>query len=205
MKKFLLTIIPEKHIQTLISIVKKAKISGATYFHGRGTAPNLFLQKIGVGTIKKSIVFSVVQEKDVASITKELTFLAEKEHDCTGIVFTLAMEKKNMATKTGFTVIVIIVNSGYGEQVMATARKAGAPGGTIINAKGTGKQEDMNFFGLTIMPEKEMLLIVSNDEITPKITEAVQSLACVKNVGSGIVFTMPAQDYFHLGALCPHE
>ena len=62
---------------------------------------------------------------------------------------------------SGYKLITVIVNSGYADDVMAVAKKAGASGGTILGARGTGTEEDVKFFGITLVPEKEILLIVS--------------------------------------------
>lgn len=35
-----------------------------------------------------------------------------------------------------------IVNAGFADDAMAAARKAGAPGGTILKARGTASGED---------------------------------------------------------------
>ena len=57
------------------------------------------------------------------------------------------------------TLISVILNKGYADDAMAAARKAGAGGGTVINARGTAREDDAKFFGMHIVPEKEMLMI----------------------------------------------
>ena len=88
---------------------------------------------------------------------------------------------------------------------MQAARKAGAPGGTIIDAKGTGTEQDMNFFGIQITPEKEVVLIASDAETSVRITEAVQKLACFQNPGSGMICSLPVDSFFHLGKKLSEE
>ncbi len=69
--------------------------------------------------------------------------------------------------ESGYTLITVIVNSGYAEAVMAAARSGGASGGSILNARGTGTEEDVKFFGITLVPEKEMLLICDAEKPVP--------------------------------------
>lgn len=95
--------------------------------------------------------------------------------------------------------ISVIVNKGFAEDTMNAARKAGANGGTIMNARGTAKEGDSKFFGIQIVPEKEMLWIVCETEKTSAIVEAIKNLDCLKQPGSGITFTMPASDFTILG------
>ena len=65
-----------------------------------------------------------------------------------------------MSAENNYQMINVIVNKGYAEDAMAAARKAGAGGGTIIGARGTAKEGDAAFFGMKIVPEKEMLMIL---------------------------------------------
>ena len=95
--------------------------------------------------------------------------------------------------------ISVIVNAGFADDVMAAARKAGATGGTIINARGTGREEDVKFFGITIVPEKELLLILTTRETAPSILEAIRTQPYLTEPGMGIAFCMPVEQFMPLG------
>ena len=97
------------------------------------------------------------------------------------------------------TLITVILNSGLAEDAMAVARKAGANGGTIINARGTGKAEDVSFFGITIVPEKEMVLILSKKGEEDKIISAIKDLPCLQERGSGIIYCSDVNHFTSLG------
>ena len=45
-------------------------------------------------------------------------------------------------------VIFCIINSGFSENVMDSAKKVGATGGTVINARGTAGKDAETFFGV---------------------------------------------------------
>ena len=98
-----------------------------------------------------------------------------------------------------YQVINVIVNKGYAEDAMAAARKAGASGGTIIGARGTAKEDDEQFFGMKIVPEKEMLIILVPEDKKNAIMEAVTALPCFSEPGSGIVFCNKANNFTLLG------
>jgi len=87
------------------------------------------------------------------------------------------------------TLITFIVNHGDAYDVMETAREAGAKGGTIVNAHGTGKEGDVQFFGISLMSEKEMLLIVAEKDLAQEILNAVKDLPVFKKPGGGIIYT----------------
>ena len=98
-----------------------------------------------------------------------------------------------------YEMITIIVNKGYAEDAMAAARKAGAGGGTIIGARGTAREGDATFFGVDIVPEKEMLMILVPQNKRDEIVNAVSSLACFEKAGSGIIFSSTANNFTLLG------
>ena len=82
---------------------------------------------------------------------------------------------------------------------MAAARKAGAGGGTIIGARGTAKEGDSTFFGVEIVPEKEMLMILVPQDKKEAVVNAVSSLRRFEKAGSGIIFCQNAHDFTLLG------
>ena len=85
--------------------------------------------------------------------------------------------------------ITFIVNHGDAHDVMTVARGAGAKGGTILDARGTGREGDVKFFGMNLMSEKEMLVVVAEKDLAKKILEAVKDLPVFKPNGGGIVYT----------------
>lgn len=98
-----------------------------------------------------------------------------------------------------YEMINVIVNKGYAEDAMAAARKAGAGGGTIIQARGTAKEGDAKFFGAEIVPEKDMLMILVPGDKKEEIMKAITSVKCFQKAGSGIVFTNQVQNFTVLG------
>ena len=98
-----------------------------------------------------------------------------------------------------WTMIEIICEMGYGDDVMAEARKAGASGGTIIKGHGTAKEDDVKFFGYPIVSEKEVLMIVETKEKAEKITKAIESLPILSNKGKAVVFTLPVSSFVSFG------
>ena len=95
--------------------------------------------------------------------------------------------------------ITIILNKGFADDVMAAAREAGAGGGTVLHGRGTARPEDATFFGITLVPEKEILLIVSEKEKTAAIFDAMAKLPCLMQPGSGIAFSIEADGFVNLG------
>lgn len=97
------------------------------------------------------------------------------------------------------TLITCIVNRGAADEVMDAARKAGATGGTILNARGTGKEEDVKFFGVQLVPEKEMLLILVGSGQTGAVLDAIRKVPYLAQPGSGIAFCVDVERFMTLG------
>ncbi len=87
--------------------------------------------------------------------------------------------------------IFCIVNSGYSEAVMDAAKKLGATGGTVINARGTASKEAETFFHITVQPEKEIVMILIPKEIKDAVLHALYTEVGLDSAGQGIAFSVP--------------
>ena len=96
-----------------------------------------------------------------------------------------------MAEDNKFELVVCIVNAGYSETVMNAARSAGAKGGSIVRGRGSANPEAEEFFGITITPDKEMVLILVKAAIKDAVMKAIYKTAGLSTEGVGIVFSLP--------------
>ena len=93
-----------------------------------------------------------------------------------------------------FELVIALVNTGFTELVMDAAREAGAHGGTVVHARGTGNKEMEKRFGVVVTPDKEMVLILVNKKISDKVLEAIYKQAGLQTKGQGIAFSLPVSD-----------
>ena len=213
--KLLIGIVPHDSGELICNAAKSAGAGGGTIAMGRGTASNGVLQLLGLGDTSKDIVYIIIKNELKAAVYEAIKTASEKKAHF-GVMFTLetqdfiraghlneraedAKGEETMKTENNYQMINIIVNKGYAEDAMAAARKAGAGGGTIIGARGTAKEGDAAFFGMKIVPEKEMLMILVPAEKKAAVVEAVTALPCFAEAGSGIIFCNEAQDFTLLG------
>jgi nitrogen regulatory protein PII len=87
--------------------------------------------------------------------------------------------------------IFCIVNSGYSDAVMDAARKFGARGGTVMSGRGTANPNAEKLFGITIEPEKDIVMIVVPEEDKAKILTALYEEVGLDSAGQGIAFALP--------------
>ncbi len=215
--KLLIGIVPHDSGELITDAAKSAGAGGGTIVMGRGTASNGILQLLGLGDTSKDIVYIIIKDQIKSAVYEAIIKTSEKKAHF-GVMFTLdtpgfiraghlaesdVSEKsegeETMKAANNYQMINVIVNKGYAEDAMAAARKAGAGGGTIISARGTAKEGDAAFFGMKIVPEKEMLMILVPAEKKSAIVEAITALPCFAEAGSGIIFCNEAQDFTVLG------
>lgn len=213
--KLLVSIVPHDSGELISNAAKSAGAGGGTIAMGRGTASNGVLQLLGLGDTSKDLVYIILEEDKFDPVRQAIISASEsKKHF--GLLFSLKVDDfvkagnlninkikeaeggKSMADNT-YQMINVIVNKGYAEDAMAAARKAGAGGGTIIGARGTAKEGDAAFFGMKIVPEKEMLMILVPAEQKDAIVQAIKELPCFAEAGSGIIFCNEADDFTLLG------
>ena len=101
--------------------------------------------------------------------------------------------------------IFCIVNSGYSEAVMESAKKFGARGGTVINARGTAGKDAEKFFNITVEPEKEIVMILVPTECKDDILHALYTDVGLNSPGQGIAFSMPVDSVVGIAPAEPQK
>jgi nitrogen regulatory protein PII len=101
------------------------------------------------------------------------------------------MMKEPLPMETDKELIVIVCENGHTEDVMQIARSAGAGGGTVIHAKGTGTAMAQKFYGMTLAEEKEMIFIVTKTEHKKDIMRAISESAGLSTPSRAISFSLP--------------
>ena len=206
-------IVPKNSGELLTHTATNAGSAGGTVSMGRGTASNSILQMLGFGDSAKDIVYILTDSAQTQTIKNAVTDACLEKKRPFGILFSIKVshfiktgsvsadlqEENSMTKNTMHKLITIIVNRGFAEDAMDAARKAGAGGGTIINARGTAKEGDAKFFGMEIIPEKDMIFVLAENEKADAILEAVRTLPCLSKPGSGIAFVSPAENFTLLG------
>ena len=215
----LLIVVIEKHkCDVAMAEARKAGALGGTVMLGRGTAENRWLRLLGLDDVEKELLWTLLPMPLVAPVMSALRS-APSLAKTRGIMFTLnahailrnplsapvpsAPLENTMPTPRpeapDFELLSVIVNSGNADLVMEAARKAGASGGTVINARGTARPEDAPFFGITIVPEKEMVMILSPREKTDAIMDSIKEEFRDSDPGSGIAFRVSVDAFETLG------
>ncbi|WP_320129791.1 P-II family nitrogen regulator [uncultured Sphaerochaeta sp.] len=203
----LVCIAEKNEAENLMTLAKAAGSTGGTIFSVRGTASSNFLSFLCLGDSRKEMLITVVDDQHFLSVFKAIT---EDSHTKKGLCLSLPCIRTYMnqttnpiegaqAMQNKWEMIQVICSSGYADDIMAAARKAGAGGGTIVDGRGTSKPDDVTFFGASLVPEKEMLMIVVEQEKAEDVFSAIVSLPCLQQPGSGIAYSLPVEKFANLG------
>ena len=74
---------------------------------------------------------------------------------------------------------------------MDAAREAGAHGGTVLHARGTGMERAEKFLGISLASEKDITLIVTKTAGKNAIMQSVMEKAGMETQAQSIVFSLP--------------
>ena len=181
-------------------------------WHGLGTASSEMMDILGLGTPEKRVLLTVLPKPFADRMGRKLKEAAVIGTKNSGIAFTLPMsganhlllqmlealqgEETNERGKSGmedmkYALIAAVVNLGYSENVMEAARGAGAGGGTVIPGRRTGSEEAIQFWGMSIQEEKEMILIITEQENKLKIMQAISAKCGLHSEADGLVLSLP--------------
>ena len=181
---------------------------------GFGTAASEILNYLGLEATEKAVIFSVQEEEKWLHIKKQLQRKLRIDAPGGGIAFIIPLssiggkkslqfllEKQNYQKEeesalkdTVHELIIVIANQGNIELIMDAARGAGAYGGTVIHARGTGMELAEKFMGVSIAAEKEMIFIVTKKDQKNGIMKAIMENAGMDTKAKSIVFSLPVTD-----------
>lgn len=199
----------------IMRVARKYGVQGMSVSIGRGTINNRLLEFLQLNETRKEYVSMIVESEKTAEtirgISKDMGF-AKPNH---GIAFSHAVSevvvrsKKHICNqgdntemgevkKAMYSAIHVVVEKGKAEDVVAVATKAGARGGTILNARGAGNEAAQKFFSLEIEPEKEKIFIIVKEELKDVIVDAINKHLEVEEAGNGIVYVLDVKEAYGL-------
>lgn len=210
----LVTITNRSHAKRFIDYYDEQEIRVTLATLGAGTANSETLDLFGLEATEKAVLFSFVTSDVWRKIKPGLYRKLMIDVPGIGIAFTVPLssiggkralnyfvenqnfEKGEEQTlkETKHEVIVAIANYGYIDMLMDAARSAGAGGGTVIHAKGTGTTGAEKFLGVSLATEKEMVFIVSAHEQKNAIMKAIMEQAGTNTKAGAIAFSLPVTD-----------
>ncbi len=207
----------------VIAIFDDNNVATTYALMGEGTAPPEVLDYLYLSPSEKIVVFGVVTNTGIAPLIKSAKRKLYIDYPGNGIMVSIPLnsvggkrclqyimegqaidmnEKKSdevereerMAIKTDHEMIFVIANEGYSDMIMDAARGAGAKGGTVIKARGTGAENTEKFLGFSIAKEKEIHLLVTPAQGRNHIMKAIMEKAGLESKAQAMVFSLPVSN-----------
>lgn len=188
--------------------------------YGQGTASSEMMDILGLGSSEKDIVIAMGKESAVVDVVREYSDTLRNASRGGGIMMLLSptavgnltatilsmrttsgtesKEAKPMKNEHQHSLILIAVNQGYTDQVMQTAKKAGASGGTVVRASLAGNDPETVFQGMDLQPEREILAILAPDSIRDQVMDDVNREFGLRSEAAGILCALPVDKAFKI-------
>ncbi len=184
-------------------VLQRAKafgVKGGTVCLASGTVGNPLLNFFSLYDERKELVMIGTDSKTARGLIEDLNqcFAFKKPHH--GILYSVKVcniigSRANTCddnfegeSRHMYHLITTIVEKGRAADVVAASKRAGANGGTIINARGAGDKETFKIFNMEIEPEKEIVLILSKEDMSQSIIEEIKQEVDIDKPGNGIMF-----------------
>lgn len=206
---FVISIVDRAQHSDMVSLLESNKAQLVLTTLGKGTAMREHLLLYGLEATEKAVICTVAggdQTRQIIKSAKRRLFI---DIPGNGILMaipvksvgggrTLAYLTDNNAPEGGvpemkfdYELIVVVLNEGRTDMVMDAARRAGAGGGTVLHAKGTGAKRAEKFFGVSLAEEKEMIFIVSKAAEKTQIMQAIAADTGPGTPAGSICFSLP--------------
>ncbi len=210
--KVFVSITDKDKTERVLKLFRRYKITYSCSVSGMGTASDSLMSYFGLSDIKKNVIISVVPEFLETKIMYDLHNKLNLYEPGNGICFSLPItsasrylsnqykdlsipkEEYTMKDEKSYELVVLIVSEGYASVAMDAAKKVGAGGGTLINGIGLGSKEATKFLGITIEPEKDVVLILVDKEEKRKVMEEITHVVGLSQEGRGICFSIPVDN-----------
>ncbi|MCH5288153.1 MAG: hypothetical protein J1E43_12125 [Christensenellaceae bacterium] len=212
-----------RQIEKAIDLFQQEGVPVMYQCHAEGTATNDILNALGLGSTEKGILIGMTPTPFAAMMLSKLRKELKLYMPGSGIAFLIPVTGMNNHTmrvfsslnetqsqqstrrepmsmkECSYTMIAVVVNQGYTEEVMQAAKSAGARGGTVIHSRHVTSEEAIQLWGLSFQEEKEIVLILATEETKVAMMSAISKSCGIHSDAKGIVLSMPIDAVVGLG------
>ncbi len=212
--RLLVNIVNRDLEKSYMEFYKKNGIETVFSTPANGTASKNLLDYLGLAPNAKTVLQTVVTQENAVKLMQLLVNRMGINLPGSGIALTIPLGSiagtasfkyltdGQKETENGgiamdselYALIIAIVENGFSDMVMDAAREAGARGGTVVHAKGTGSHFTQKFFGVSLASEKEMVYIVTRKEGKNAIMKAIMEKAGPQTDAKAAVLSLPVED-----------
>ncbi len=210
----LITITSRTKLPEFLSVYDEKNMPVGFISLGYGTAKDEMLDMLGLDRSEKAVGLGLVTGEIWQETKRYLRKKMYIDMPDTGISFIIPLSsiggkrelaflisgqnyrkgEESVMKETTMELLVVVSNQGHNDLVMDAAREAGAYGGTVIHARGTGMNQAELFFGVALASEKDMTFIVTKKSQRNAIMSSIMKKAGMDTPAQSIVFSLPVTD-----------
>lgn len=209
---YVLSIVDRNKAKEMLDIHQTMQLSVVLTNLGKGTATSEHLLLYDLVETEKAIIGTVASDSSARQLIKTAKRRLFIDIPGNGVMMVIPIKSigggRNLAYLTdGQTLggaipdmnfenelIIVILNEGYSDMVMDAARDAGATGGTVFHAKGTGRIKTEKFFGVSLAEEKDMIYILASAKKKTGIMKAINQECGTETKACAICFSLPVSE-----------
>lgn len=196
----LVVIVEHNKASKVLHLADEKGVTASVAMLGRGTASRTIFDYLGLNDKKKAVLMLFGKTEEIMDLADYLVEKLEMDKPNHGIAYiesafnvfgTEDNANGSENIKRGenmYNAIYTIVEKGNADDVIEAAQKAGSRGGTVMHARGSGSEEARKVFNMLIEPEKEIVLIISEEAKTKDIVESIRKETGIEEQGKGIIF-----------------
>lgn len=206
---YVLSVLDRDKLSRQEKIYKSLGLRLSMIMMGRGTATRSHLSMHGLALTEKVAVATITDKETAALLFRQTKQKLYIDIPGNGIMVSIPVKSvggagtleqlvNRTAEKSGkpdmnfeYELVYVVLNEGHSDEVMDVARPAGAQGGTVLSAKGTGIRQAEKFKGLSLADRKEVILIVARSENKADIMKAIIEKAGTQTPAGAICFSLP--------------
>ena len=214
--RLLVAIVDRGKHKRLEGIFSEKQVSFQYLVNAMGTASSELLRAFGLSGTEKTIGICVMERYKARKVMNSLLERMEMMTPGHGVAFTLplsaigksiaqvfennerserqevCMDKETQELK--HELVIAIVDNGFSEKVMDSARAAGARGGTVVHARQASIDETVKFFGISLQPDKEMIFIITEKAKKVELMKAIGKACGMCTNAHGVVVSLPIDE-----------
>ncbi len=217
---YLISVVNPGAMERVCEIAAALDLPQTVTLLGHGTAVQSMLDLLGIESTEKRVIMTVANPEKTRKFIKEMrrqVYIGIPGH---GIIMAVPIKSvgggKTLAylnngeqqparyspeLSNRYELIVIVANEGRTDQVMNAARAAGATGGTVLHGKGTGSQNPKKFYNVSIASEKEVILMVAQNDRKAAIMQSVLHHAGPDSEAGAVLFSLPVSEVAGFGLM----
>ncbi len=213
---FVMTVVSHQYAPNFTKFIHESGADFLLGVPGEGTAAHELLNLLGLEATQKTVLFTVATREVKKKLMRNLVHQMGLDMPNAGIAVSVPLsaiggasalrhligrqlvdkvitesEEKPMMNDMPYSLICVVANCGCTDMVMEAARSASATGGTVLHAKGTGSAAAEKFFNMSIVDEKEMILIAAGKNQAVDIMKAVMTQCGHHSKAHAVCFSLP--------------